>query len=175
MTSPGGGGAPATTTGRDETLMIYGFSFNYPAGAKIEFNPKFKREGGDVAVKLSGEYNTFVSWGMLAKLPERLSSISEHAKYSIENVRKSVQGKATSIENKQVDVNGHRAEYNHVRVDVPGRGFLARKGQVQEIHSLHIHCSESSRYFVIYGSSTPEKADSQGRTVAMLLDSFRCH
>ncbi len=174
MTSPDDSGT-AGTTGKDETLMIYGFSFNYPAGAKIEFNPKFKREGGDVAVKLPGQYNTFVSWGILEKLPEKISSINEHAKYSIENVRKSVQGKVTNIDSKQVDVNGHKAEYNHVRVDVPGRGFLARKGQVQEIHSLHIHCSDSSRYFVIYGSTTPEKAASQGGTVAILLSSFRCH
>ncbi len=160
---------------KSETLMIYGFSFEYPGEAKIEFNPKFKREGGEVAVKLSGEYNTFVSWGMLEKLSEKLSDIDEHAKYSVENVRKSVQGKVTNVEKKEIDVNGHKSEYNHVRVDVPKRGLFGGKGQVQEIHSLHIHCPESKRYFVIYGSSTPSKSEPQGRTVMNLLQSFRCH
>jgi hypothetical protein len=160
---------------KHETLMIYGFSFEYPAEAKIEFNPKFKREGGDVAVKLPGEYNTFVSWGLLEKLPEKFSDIHEHSKHSVENVRKSVQGKVTKVENREIDVNGHRGDYNHVKVDVPRRGLFGGKGQVQEIHSLHIHCPESKRYYVIYGSSRPDKSGPQSETLMDLLQSFKCH
>jgi hypothetical protein len=160
---------------KSETLMIYGFSFEYPGQAKLEFNPKFKREGGDVAIKLTGEYNTFVSWGNLEKIREKFSDVNKHAIYSIENVRKSSQGKVTNIENRDVTVNGHTAAYNHVRIDVPRRGLFGGRSQSQEIHSLHIHCPESGRYFVIYGSAIPERSEPQGRTVMKLLESFRCH
>ena len=158
---------------KGEKLVIYGFSFEYPAGAKIEFNPKFNRDEGDVAVKFTGEHNTFVSWGPLEKA-KKFGSLEEHAKHSIENVRKRVQGKVKSIQRREVQVNGHSAEYNHVKVDVPKRGLFGR-GEVQEIHSLHLHCTESTRYFVIYGSSRPEKSESQGEIVTKLVESFRCH
>jgi hypothetical protein len=90
-------------------------------------------------------------------------------------VRKSSQGKVTNIENRDVTVNGHTAAYNHVRIDVPRRGLFGGRSQSQEIHSLHIHCPESGRYFVIYGSAIPERSEPQGRTVMKLLESFRCH
>jgi hypothetical protein len=160
---------------KNETLMIYGFSFAYHPSAKIEFNPKFSRLAGDVAIKFLGEYNTFVSWGDLEKLKRKLPSVEEHARYSIENVSKRFQGRVTGIEKTQVSVNGHAAEYNHVRIDIPKRGLFGGRQQVQEMHSLHIHCPESLRYFVIYGSSGPEKAESQGRMVATFIQSFKCH
>ncbi len=111
----------------------------------------------------------------LEKLKRKLPSVEEHARYSIEKVTKSHQARVTSIEKTQVSVNGHAAEYNHLRIDIPRRGLFGGREQVQEMHSLHIHCPESLRYFVIYGSSGPEKAESQGRTVTTLIQSFKCH
>ena len=160
---------------KNEMLMLYGFSFEYPASAKIEFNPKFSREAGDVAIKLPGAHNTFVSWGNLEKLKKKLPTVEEHASYSLERARKNLQGTLTVVEKTRVTVNGHDSEYNHVRVDRSRRGLFGSVVQVQELHSLHIHCPETSRYFVIYGSTAPESAESQGQTVSTLVRSFRCH
>jgi hypothetical protein len=158
-----------------ETLMLYGFSFEYPSSAKIEFNPKFSREAGDVAIKFPGAYNTFVSWGNLEKLRKKLPTVGEHANYSLQAARKTLQGNLTVVEKTMVTVNGHDSEYNHVRVDSVRRGLLGSRGQVLDMHSLHVHCPETSRYFVIYGSSSPDQAESQERTVGTLVRSFRCH
>ena len=168
-------GSVTASEQKNETLMIYGFSFEYPASAKIEFNPKFTREAGDVAVKFPRAYNTFVSWGNLEKLRKKLPTVEEHAKYSLEAARKNLQGKLTTVEKTLVNVNGHDSEYNHIRVDISRRGLFGSREQVQEMRSLHLHCPDSSRYFVIYGSTDPENAESQRQTVGTLIRSLRCH
>jgi hypothetical protein len=43
---------------------------------------------GDVTLKFTGEFNTFVSWGSLERLGNKLSSVDEHARHGIESIRK---------------------------------------------------------------------------------------
>jgi hypothetical protein len=167
---PLGGGAAVPL----DTLTLYGFSFQFPASSSLEFNPKFKREAGDVAVKSPEKAVVFVSWGDLKKLQKRATTLEAHAKFSMEKVRKSVQGKMKQVESMEVDVNGHEALYNHVRIQVPRRGFLG-KGREEEVTSVHLHCAESGRYFVIYATSDATNAVAQGSTFRSITDSLRCH
>ena len=155
--------------------MIYGFSFEYPTDCKLEFNPKFKREEGDVALKWPQNFNIFVSWGPLDKLKEKSTTLEDHANFSLDRIKKSVQGKISTIEPKETEVQGHKSLFNHVRVEVPRRGLFGGKSQYQEVRSLHLHCEESSRYFVIYGTTGIEKSEQQGETVSSVIESFRCH
>jgi hypothetical protein len=165
----GGGGAAAM-----DTLTVYGFSFQFPRASSLEFNPKFKREGGDVAVKSPEKAVVFVSWGDLAKLEKRAPTLEAHAKFSMDKVKKSVQGKMIQLELREVDVNGHTALLNHVKIEVPRRGLFG-KGREQEVTSVHLHCKESGRYFVIYATSNAENSDRQGRTIDDIIASLRCH
>jgi hypothetical protein len=157
-----------------DTLTVYGFSFQFPSTSALEFNPKFKREGGDVAVKSPEKAVVFFSWGDLAKLEKRALTLEAHAKFSMEKVKKSVQGNLRQLESREVDVNGHTALFNRVSVVVPRRGFFG-KGHEQEVTSVHLHCKESGRYFVIYATSTDTNADKQARTMQDIIDSLRCH
>jgi hypothetical protein len=157
-----------------DTLKIYGFSFEFPATAKLEFNPKFKRDDGDVAVKSPAKAVVFVSWGDLEKVIKKAPTTEDHAKFSLERVRKSVQGKLNSVEHKDIDVNGHTAIFNHVKIDVPRRGLFG-KGQQQDVRSVHLHCDKTARYFVIYATSTPLNIEEQGQTLNEIIDTLQCH
>jgi hypothetical protein len=157
-----------------DKLLVYGFSFEFPKTSKLEFNPKFKREDGDVAVKTPEKAVVFVSWGDLEKVKKRAPTIEDHAKFSLDRVSKSVQGKMTVVEKKEITVNGHDALSNYVRVEVPRRGLFG-KGTQQEVRSVHVHCDKSGRYFVIYATCTPQNSEEQGRTVEGICETLRCH
>lgn len=154
--------------------MIYGFSFEYPTDCKLEFNPKFKREEGDVALKWPQNFTLFVSWGPLERLKKSMT-LEDHANFSLDRIKKSVQGKISTIERKETEVQGHKTLFNHVRVEVPRRGIFGGKSQYHEVRSLHLHCEQSSRYFVIYGTTAVEKSEQQGAIVSSVIDSFKCH
>ncbi len=157
-----------------DTLRIYGFSFQFPSTSKLEFNPKFKREDGDVAVKSPDKANVFVSWGDLDKVIKKAPTIQDHAKFSLDRVKKSVQGKMTTLESKDIKVGGHDAVFNHVKIEVPRRGLFG-KGQLQDVRSVHLHCDETKRFYVIYATSTEQNKEVQGRTMQEIVDSLQCH
>ncbi len=157
-----------------DNLTIYGFTFEYPKTRKLEFNPKFKRTDGDVAVKSPEKAVVFVSWGELERVIKKAPTIEAHAKFSLERVKKSVQGKMTSVDHRVMDVNGHRAEYNDVKILVPRRGLLG-KGTEQQVTSVHVHCDRTGRYFVIYTTSTPNNVKDQQRTLQGIVETLRCH
>jgi hypothetical protein len=45
----------------------------------------------------------------------------------------------------------------------------------QEVRSLHVHCDVSSRYFVLYGPSSPEKASDLRYVIDKMSMTFVCH
>lgn len=157
-----------------DTLRIYGFMFQFPANAKLEFNPKFKRDDGDVAIKSPERANVFVSWGDLTKVIKKAPTIQDHAKFSLDRVKKSVQGKMTIVETKDITVCGHDAVFNHVKIEVPRRGLFG-KGQMQEVTSVHLHCDKTNRFFVIYANATEATAQIQRQTMDGVVESLKCH
>ncbi len=158
----------------EDTLTIYGFSFKFPKTARLEFNPKFKRADGDVAVKSPEKANVFVSWGDLEKVVKKAPTIQDHAKFSLDKVKKSVQGKMTTVESKDITVDGHDALYNHVKIEVPRRGLFG-KGQMQDVTSVHLHCERTNRFFVIYATATDANAAIQKQTMQEIIDTLQCH
>lgn len=157
-----------------DTLRIYGFTFQFPQTAKLEFNPKFNREEGDVAVKSPDKANVFVSWGDLDKVVKKAPTIQDHAKFSLDRVKKSVQGKMSTVESKDITVCGHDAVFNHVRIEVPRRGLFG-KGPLQDVRSVHLHCDTTRRFFVIYATATEANEEVQRATMDEIVESFQCH
>lgn len=159
-----------------DTLSIYGFSFGFPVTNKLEFDPKFTREEGTVAVKSPSKLIVFVSWGDLGKVANKLPTPKEHSKFSMERAARAARGRLTILEQKETMTNGHLSAYNHFKVETPG-GFLGGRGQSQEMQSLHLHCKNSSRYYVIYISLAPERTKDPGRDDALwtVIDTFKCH
>jgi len=159
-----------------DTLRIYGISFDFPVTQKLEFDPKFTRDEGSVAVKSPTKSVVFVTWGDLRKIVKRLPTPEKHSKYSMERAAISARGKLNQTEQGDLEINGHSAAYSRAEVEVP-RGMLGPRRPNQEIESVHIHCDRSSRYFVIYTSSDWGGSGAPARDDAfrVITQTFKCH
>ncbi len=157
-------------------MEVYGFGINYPTGCQVEFNPKSKRDGGDIALKSSDGYKIFVSWGPMKKIERSFKDTSAHADYSVKRIAERGEAKVNFARREFRRVNGHEATLTQIKLDFVKRGlFFKTARSPQEVRSLHVHCVDSSRYFVIYGSGKPEQSAQQGVVVAEMVRSFKCH
>jgi hypothetical protein len=159
-----------------DVLRIYGMSFDFPVSQKLEFDPKFTREGGSVAVKSPSKSVVFVTWGELRRVIKKLPTPREHSKYSMERAARSARGRLNHVEQRDVQINGHSAAYSRAEVEVP-RGMLGPQRPNQEIVSVHFHCDRTSRYFVIYTSSDWGGPSAPGRddVFRVVTETFKCH
>ena len=159
-----------------DTLRIYGMSFDFPATQKLEFDPKFTREEGSVAVKSPTKSVVFVTWGDLRRIVKKLPTPAEHSKYSLERAAKSARGRLNQSELRDAEINGHSAAYSRAEVEMP-KGMLGPNRPNQKIESIHLHCERTSRYFVIYtssdwgGTSAPDRDD----VFRVVTTTFKCH
>jgi hypothetical protein len=158
-----------------ERLAVYGFAIDYPANCIVEFNPKSDRNQGDVAFKSSEGYKIYLSWGQLKKV-EKFSGVAAHADYSLDRIKGSGEAKVADVRRESTRVNGHEAAFSHVKLELIKRGIFFNKTRTpQEVRSLHVHCDDSSRYFVIYGPGRPDQSTNEGEVVAQMIETFTCH
>ena len=160
-------------------FCIYGFRTVYPVGWKIELDPKSERSDGNVTFKSPEKARIVVSWGPLEKGKEKYSSLEEHARDSINRIKKDRKIKKVElIQTKKVKVNSHKAILSHFRMVFSVRKLLPfgkGKRHEREVRSLHLYCRPSGRYFVVYGVTTTDKSLQQGRIFENIIESFVCH
>ena len=158
-----------------ERLQAYGFGVDYPNNCVIEFNPKSNRTQGDIALKSPNGYKLFLSWGDLDKV-EKLHGVEGHADYSIKRMKGSREATVKDVRREATKVNGHAASFSDIKLEIVRRGlFFNKTTRPQEVRSLHVHCDNSSRYFVLYGPAPPEKSQEQTEVFAKMIQSFACH
>ena len=158
-----------------DTLRVYGISFDFPVTQKLEFDPRFTRGAGSVAVKSPTRSVVFVTWGELQKVVTKLPTPREHSKYSMDRAAKNAKGTLKPKESRDVEVNGHSAAYSRAEIEMP-RGMLGPPRRNQEIESVHLHCERTSRYFVIFRSVDLGRTREPGDDVLQVVaGSFKCH
>jgi hypothetical protein len=151
---------------------------NYPAVCRFEFNPKTRREKGDVVIHFPDKEKVFLSWGDLAVVTKKYQSANEFANQSIKSMGKSrTVGKTERIDEKSLTVNSHEAFYNKVLYhETAPMGFFSKgRTNVRTTYSVHLYCPRSSRYFVIYALLTPNAPEDFDKLFLEMVDSFRCH
>jgi hypothetical protein len=162
-----------------EFFRIYGFRTVYPVDWKVELDPKSERSEGNVTFKSPEKTHIVVSWGPLEKGKKKYSSLAEHARDSINRIKKDRKIKKVElIQTKKVKVNSHKAILSHIRIVFSTRRLLPLgKGKTheREVRSLHLYCRPSGRYFVVYGVTTTNKSLRQGRIFESIIESFACH
>ena len=158
-----------------EHFAAYGFSVDYPRDCTIEMRPKSARNGGEVAFRLSRENVFFLSWGPLEKV-KKFDGVDAHADYSIDRIRKNKEAKIRESKRERMEVNGHPSPFNHVWIEVAKRGVLFSMSRSSyETRSLHLHCENSSRYFILYVQGTTQASGLQGSVMTRMVQSFACH
>ena len=160
-----------------ENFSIYGFSINYPKGCRVEFNPKSRRESGDVVFHFPEKNKIFLSWAELEKATKRFQTIQAHAENSLETVKKAGNVKNfEKVSSDTVNVRSHKAACNHVRLEEMTAGFFTGKQAVpRDAYSVHVHCPDSSRYFVIYALFPHESVEKQEKAIMAMTKSLKCH
>jgi hypothetical protein len=160
-----------------ETFSIYKFSIEYPPVCRVEFNPKSRRDAGDIVFHFPDREKMFLSWGNLEKAEKKFATAEEQAEHSFKAVKKSSNvKKIDKVTSDVLSVNSHNAAYNRVRVDEIPRGLFGGKTTIpHEAHSLHLHCDKSSRYFVLYTMLSPRAPEDFGDLFVQMAKSFKCH
>ena len=161
-----------------EKFSVYNFSIDYPPVCRVEFNPKSRREGGDIVFHFPDREKVFLSWGNLEKAEKKFETAEKQAEHSLQVVKKS--GNVRKMEKLETDslvLNSHTAAYNRVRLDEQPAGLFPSKRTIpHDAYSIHLHCDKSSRYFVIYAMLTPKAPEDFGVAIfKVMANSFRCH
>jgi hypothetical protein len=118
----------------------------------------------------------FLSWGDLEKAVKSFHTVEEHADHSLNAVKKSGNVKKFErVSRDTLSLYSHKGVYSRVRLEEMTVGFLTgRKSIPRDAYSVHVHCQDSSRYFVIYtliygGTEGHEK------TLMTMANSIKCH
>ena len=160
-----------------ETFSIYKISMNYPAVCRVEFNPKSRREAGDVVFHFPDREKVFLSWGKLSDVQKKFPTVEEQAEHSLKAVSKNRQVKGfEKIRQDSLEINSHKAAYNRVKMEEVAGSFFAGKRTIKhETLSLHVHCESLSRYFVIYAVLSPNAPEDFADLFLDMVHSFKCH
>jgi hypothetical protein len=161
-----------------EKFSVYRFSMGYPAVCRFEFNPKTRREKGDVVIHFPDKEKVFLSWGPLAVVTKKFQTADQFANNSIKSMSKSRNvSKSEKIEEKSITVNSHPAVYNKAQFHETAGMVLFGKPRtnLRTTLSVHLLCPKSSRYFVIYALLTPNAPEDFDELFLRMVDSFRCH
>jgi hypothetical protein len=156
---------------------MYGFSIKYPNNARLELNPKARREKGDMVLHLDGGSKIFLSWGSLEEARKRYASAAAQASDSIQRSVRGGRGRLDgTAETKKLKIKGHDAVYTRARMILEQRGLLfGTRRMTQDAYALHVHCDDSRRYYVLYTFARPETSEDVGKAFEPVMNSLKCH
>ena len=118
----------------------------------------------------------FVSWGPLADAEKKFKTLEEHRDYGIKRIKKGPDVKSTDVTDlAELQIDGHRALLSHVGAKIQ-RGMMSRAVAQRDIWSIHFHCPQTSRYYVVYSMQrdSDEFEDLSGM-FRNLASTIKCH
>ena len=163
-----------------ELFAVYGMEMRYPNNWRVEIRSKSNKEKGDVIfTSLKGE-RIFASWGPLAMVTKRFPVLEKHADHSFDNIKKMQNVKSLEFTaRKRVLINGHSAVFTRAKVSLAQRMMVRKFYTERDVQSIHLHCENSNRYFVIYNPVDDTEIRPEDRSGVDLSDigtnTFKCH
>jgi len=160
-----------------ELVALYDFSTNYPNNARLEFNPKLRREKGDLVFHTDDGFKIVLSWGSLAEARKRYATAAEQASDSVKRSLKMSRAKLQGTpETRKMKILNHDAAFTHVRMLIERGGFpFGTSRIVQDAFAMHLHCDESERYYVVYAFGRPDVSQELGKAIEPIMSSLKCH
>lgn len=129
---------------------MYGIEVKIPNDWRIEVNSKSTREGGDVAFHSKLGNRFFLTWGNLGNVEKRFKTLDEHRDKNVRQLSRGPDVKEVKIAGSHEErILGHRSLLTYVLIDVKV-GMISRRTYERELLSAHLHCPNSSRYYVVY-------------------------
>lgn len=158
-----------------EKFSLYGFEIMIPTDWHVELNPKSTRVKGDVAFQSIKGNRVFVSWGSLEDA-KKFKTLEEHRDASLNQVKKGSDVKSAEVSDlREIQIGGHRALVSHLSAEVR-MGMMGRSIVGRDIWSIHLHCPNTSRYYVLFSM---ERNSQEFEDMSHVFDSFArtmvCH
>jgi len=160
-----------------ERFSIYKFSIGYPPVCRLEFNPKSRREAGDVVFHFPDREKIFISWGNLEDAQKKFPTVEDQAEHNIQVVKKNAHVKSFErVAQDSLRINSHNAAYNHIRLEEMVGGFFPSKKTIRrQALSVHLRCEKLSRYFVIYSMPSAKAPEDFSDLFLLMVKTFECH
>lgn len=161
-----------------ERFSVYGFSIDYPLVCRIEFKPKNSREKGDMVFHFPDKEKLFVSWGDLTVVQKNFQTLEGQVEHNMQSLKKrskrlNVQDLARTSDS--LTVSSHRAIFDHLRIEEPGPGLFRRSKVSRSAYTVHLHCPNSNRFFVIYTLLSPKAPEDFEDLFKTMASSLKCH
>jgi len=158
-----------------ERFALYGFEVMIPTDWRVELNPKSTRKKGDVAFQSQKGNRVFVSWGSLDEA-KRFKTLEEHRDGSLNQVKKGTDVKSLDISDlRETQICGHRALVSHVSAEIRV-GMMGRNVTGRDIWSIHLHCPNSSRFYVLFSMERdPAEFEDMGSVFDSFAKTIVCH
>jgi hypothetical protein len=163
-----------------ELFAVYGMEMRYPYDWRAEIRSKSRRDKGDVIfTSLKGE-RIFASWGPLALVSKRFPVLEKHADHSFDNIKKMQNVKSLEFtDRRRVQINGHSAVFTRAKVKLGQRLMIKKFYTDRDVQSIHLHCDNSGRYFIVYNPVDDAVVTPEDRSDVDLLDigtrTLKCH
>ena len=158
-----------------ERFSLYGFEIMIPKDWQVELNPKSTRKKGDVAFQSQKGNRVFVSWGALEDA-KKFKTLEEHRDSSFNQVKKGSDVKSAEVSDlREIHICGHRALVSHLSAEVR-MGAMGRNVVGRDIWSIHLHCPDSSRYYVLFSMErNSQEFEDMSRVFESFANTMVCH
>ena len=159
-----------------EKFAAYGFQVMVSGDWRIEFNAKNKRERGDVVFHTPKNNLFFVSWGKLEDAQRKFHTVGEQRDETVKRIKRNPNVMEVKMDDDASEsIGGHEALLSHV-VARGRRGFLSGPARNEEVWSIHLHCPNAMRYYVIYMQvKAPDEYPDFKREFLSAAKSLVCH
>ncbi len=160
-----------------ELFSVYGFSIEYLKDLRIEFNPKSRRAEGDIVFHFPDKAKIFLSWGDLSKASKNFRTVEEQADHSLKRIKSAGNVKDFErVSHDSIKIRSHTGIFNRAKFDEVSVGFLTSKRKnPREAYSVHVHCPETSRFFVVYGLIPTQGTYDYEKVFSDMANTLRCH
>ena len=161
-----------------ERFSVYGFSIDYPLVCRIEFKPKNSRGKGDMVFHFPDKEKLFVSWGDLTVAQKNFQTLEGQVEHNMQSLRK--RSKRLNVQNlarttDSLTVSSHRTIFNNIRLEERGPGLFRRSNVSRSAYTVHLHCPNSNRFFVIYTLLSPKAPEDFENLFKKMASSLKCH
>ncbi|MEM3575004.1 MAG: hypothetical protein QXQ76_04625 [Candidatus Bathyarchaeia archaeon] len=159
-----------------EQFSVYGLSIEYPAGWRVELPRRLERDNGDVSFRSPEGPSISVFWGPLERLRAKFQTPAEYASDIFDKIKKSRGIKSLEVlEEATMFIGGHEGAFYKTEETISYGIFIRRTEFKQRTIAAHFFCGDSKRYFTIYGTISPQKAEEQEGIIRHMIKSIRCH
>ena len=105
----------------------------------------------------------------------KFPTVEEQAQHGLNIIRKDFGIRNFEVVSRDIlSINSHRAAYNHIRIEEVKLGFT-KSGIQRETCSIHLHCPNSGKYFVLYTLLYTSNLGQYERILINMARSFECH